>query len=185
MASKLLSFSGITEPGAHLTEHEAIVDTIHRLTESVDAEDAALFDSAIYDDTTWDVSGLTFLGKDYGILRGKAELMHWQMTGPAPVLSTHMVSNVRSHVTVHDDGSKTATATAYVLAQHLPRGTPHSKISTWEKDIFLAGNRFTGELKWDGERWRFTHYAIRTIWSVGDNDFVVAARPTDRVPEKE
>ncbi|KAK1990867.1 hypothetical protein LX36DRAFT_737420 [Colletotrichum falcatum] len=177
MASKLPSFSGITEPGKHLTEHEAIVDTIHRLTESVDSEDPALLDSAIYEDTEWDVSGLSFLEKDYGILRGKAEMMKWQMTGPAPVLSTHMVSNVRTHVTMHDGGSKTATATAFVLAQHLPKGTPHDKISNWEKDIFLVANRLIAELKHDGERWRVSSWALRTIWTVGDSSFVVKARP--------
>ncbi|KAK2022291.1 hypothetical protein LX32DRAFT_630165 [Colletotrichum zoysiae] len=177
MASKLPSFSGITEPGKHLTEHEAIVDTIHRLTESVDSGDAALLDSAIYEDAEWDVSGITFLEKNYGILRGKADIMNWQMTGPAPVLSTHMVTNVRTHVTVHDDGSKTATATAFVLAQHLPEGTPHDKVSTWGKDLFFATNRFIAELKHDGERWRVSSWALRTIWSVGDTDFIIKARP--------
>ncbi|KDN64646.1 hypothetical protein CSUB01_04284 [Colletotrichum sublineola] len=144
---------------------------------SVDNSDAVLLDSAIYEDTEWDVGGLTFLEKNYGILRGKAEIAKWQMTGPAPVLSTHMVTNVRSHVTVHDDGSKTATATAFVLAQHLPEGTRHDKLSTWDKDLFLATNRLIGELKHDGERWRFTSFALRTIWSVGNNGFIVKARP--------
>ncbi|ETS72880.1 hypothetical protein PFICI_15403 [Pestalotiopsis fici W106-1] len=177
MAENLQKFSGITSPGSHLTDHESVVDTIHRLTESVDSEDAPMFESAIYDDAEWDVSGLTFLGKNYGVLRGKEEMMHWQMTGPAPVLTTHMVSNARSHVTILKDGTKIATCTAYVLAQHLPRGTAHSKISTWDKDVFLTGNRLSGELKWDGERWRFMKLAIRCIWSVGDNDFIVAGRP--------
>ncbi|EMD88509.1 hypothetical protein COCC4DRAFT_28635 [Bipolaris maydis ATCC 48331] len=177
MAFPLLSFSGITKPGSHLTDHEAIADTIHRLTESVDSEDAAMFKSCVYEDTEWDVSGLTFLGKDYGVLRGMKEMLNWQMTGPAPVLSTHMVNNVRSHMETLEDGTKTATATAYVLAQHLPQGTPHSKISSWDNDLFLAANRFTGELKWDGERWRFTRFALRTIWTVGDNRFVIRNRP--------
>ncbi|USP80429.1 hypothetical protein yc1106_07703 [Curvularia clavata] len=177
MTTPLPTFSGITEPGKHLTDHEAIADTIHRLTESVDSEDAAMFGSCVFDDTEWDVSGLTFLEKDYGVLRGIKEMVNWQMTGPAPVLSTHMVSNIRSHVATLDDGTRTASCTAYVLAQHLPQGTAHSKIASWDKDLFLAANRFTGELKWDGERWRFTRFALRTIWSVGDNDFIVKGRP--------
>ncbi|EOA91115.1 uncharacterized protein SETTUDRAFT_36599 [Exserohilum turcica Et28A] len=177
MAPLLPTYSGITKPATHLTEHEGIADDVHRITESVDAEDGAMFESCVFPDAEWDVSGLTFLEKDYGVLRGLKEMLHWQMTGPAPVLTTHMATSIRSHITILEDGTKTATCTANILAQHLPHGTPHDKISTWEKDVFLAGNRLSGELKWDGERWRFTRLCHKTIWSVGDNSFIVRGRP--------
>ena len=177
MTTLLPSFSGITQPGDHLTDHESIADTIHRLVESADSRDAAMFESCVYDYTEWDVSGLTFLKKDYGVLRGIQEMLHWQMTGPGPLFTTHMVNNVRSHMAILEDGTKTATCTAYVLAQHLPQDTPHSRVLSWDRDLFLVANRFTGELKWDGERWRFTRFALRTMWSVGDDSFIVAGRP--------
>ncbi|KAK6376093.1 hypothetical protein LTS17_007344 [Exophiala oligosperma] len=137
-----------------LTTRESIVDALYRAIQGLDTNDRALFQSAVTDDMTMEIP---FVGSISGPGIDK------MFEGVGPMDTTHAISNVRVHV---EEDSKTATVTAYAVAQHFKAGEGSDPTSP----NLLAGAMYTLALVKDDSQdlWKVKKWVAEIKWRQGD-----------------
>jgi hypothetical protein len=139
-----------------LTEREAIADAMYRVIIGFDKNDVPMFNSAFADN---DVV-LVFRGtKIKGVDCIKAQLLDFV----GPMVTTHMISNVRVDL---KEGAKTASLTAFALAQHCPPGRGEEM----DGPKYLAASEyFIDVLKDETDGiWKIKKWTAKLIWTQGD-----------------
>jgi SnoaL-like domain len=139
-----------------LTPREAIADALYRAVIAFDRNDVAIFNSAFAGE---DVS----LGSEDRSITSLSDLRTLVLDHVGPMDTSHMISNIRID---HKEGEKTASLTAYALAQHCPPGRGKEP----DGPKYLVAGEYSMELVRDeGDGlWKIKKWLLDVIWRQGD-----------------
>jgi len=152
---------------AALTDHAAIVDTLHRYAAALDHADADLLTSALTEDAVVDLTPATAkIGLEFPVLSPRDTVVAALIGAVGPLDTSHSITNVRAQV----DGDR-AEAHCYAQAQHfLPGQGPNPTVTTHA----LMMNRYRADLVRDGAAWRIRRLTIDSAWFDGDPAVLVS-----------
>jgi len=137
-----------------LKDQKEIIDALYRFGLGQDLRDRELFASAFAADAELDFRPAAIkAGLPIPLMSGRDTIVDTIL--PAPIHTTHVVSNPRVDV-----AGDTGRLTAIVEAQHLPQAD-HSR-------HFLMKNLYAVELVRDGHRWVMRRLVIDNVWFTGD-----------------
>lgn len=138
-----------------LTAREAITDTLYRAVNGLDTANSALFNSALTDDSVFDLNGT--------VSSGREEIRTGIYEKVAHLDTTHFITNVRVNV---KDGADVAKMTATALAQHFRPKQGNVPGATH----FLGGSQYDIDLVKDAADglWKAKHWKMTITWSEGD-----------------
>ena len=144
-------------PGVPPADRAAIADALYRFGAGQDLRDRPLFESAFASDASLDFTAVAAkLGATIPVFEGRQAIADTIMAATEPLDTTHTITNVR---VIAYDGD-TATVSALIEAQHLPRGD-HSR-------HLLLKNRLSVELSRQDECWVIQHMRFDNAWREGE-----------------
>lgn len=138
-----------------LPVREAAVDPIYRTVLSLDTNDLALFESAMYPDAIFDLNG--------SVMEGVAAIRAGCYDRVNKLDTTHFLSNVRLNLSPCETK---ASITASALAQHFRAGegnTPNTAHLTSGSLYFVDVAKDDKDGLWKIKSWR-----MKLIWTEGD-----------------
>lgn len=142
-----------------LSTREAITDALYRACIGLDRHDVSILDSAFAGE---DVS-IELRGDDTMTFDGLSNIHAQLLDHVGPMVTTHMVSNVRVDVT---EGADTASLTAYALGQHCPPGKGKEPDAP---KFLVCGEFWIDAVKDKGDGlWKIKKWILDIIWRQGD-----------------
>jgi hypothetical protein len=152
---------------AALTDHAAIVDTLHRYTAALDHADAELLTSALTEDAVVDLTPATAkIGLEFPVLGPRETVVAALIGAVGPLDTSHSITNVRAQV----DGDR-AEVRCYAQAWHFLPGQGPDPAATKHA---LMMNRYHAEVVRDGAAWRIRRLTIDSAWFDGDPAVLVS-----------
>lgn len=142
----------------------SVLDALFRFGLAQDRRDdpgaRELFESAFTEDAVFDFRpAASTCGIDVPLMTGRDMITDIIMNPATRIDTTHVVTNPRVQIT-----GATATLTAVVEAQHLPKGD-HSRHA-------LLKNLYSVTATDDGQLWRLSHVYIACVWFTGDPNVI-------------
>lgn len=138
-----------------ITEREAVADALYRVVSAFDDNDVSLFNSAMCEDAVFKMG-------DH-VVNGREAMKTQFLDFVGPKDTTHMISNVRVDL---KPGAKTASLSAYALAQHCPPGQGCDPSSPY----YLSGSRYSLNVVKDEKEnlWKVKDWNMKITWLQGD-----------------
>lgn len=147
----------------NLTDREAAIDAIVRFVVSLDSGDADMCTSSLTHDAIMDLTPLSNIGMQRGVVEGRDTVVNTLMTAVGkPLDTTHSATNIRCSV----DGDS-ADLTCCVLAQHFRRGEgPKPEF----REYYLMGIQYVATILRVEDLWRVSKLVLTPAWTVGNPD---------------
>ena len=145
---------------AGLSDRDACIDVVVRSMEGLDDGNEELLLSAFAEDIVYDLTGVSVIGRELGVISGRDELIPYVAQFHQSLDTLHHLTNIRVDVQGEE-----ASLTSYVLAQHHRKGEG----SQTDKEGLLNGNRLKASLSKDASgNWLIKKVVVTNGWARGD-----------------
>ena len=135
-----------------LTEREAIADALYRAVLAFDQADEALLRSAVTDDVSAEMAGMSS--------NGIPEFKEAVFDRVSKLDTTHFLSNVRVNI----ESATIAKATCSAMAQHCRTGKGFEP----GPNKFTSGGFYMCDVVKDGDLWKIKSWKAKFLWTEGD-----------------